>query len=387
MTVDDDFVIVQRSLFDCLRQHCEHCHEFGEQLQDLSDGRVVVVPYTKRKIPLESGPQGPNGARKRLRPSEATLKWFLRNIPNATEWRKRQVELGLKTVEQYEGIVRAFGNGGNIGGETSQGDGHSNNALVRLAERFALFTKHSLEHAELQRSVALFQALILLSYCAILRTKDVPYETVDGIIRHIAAQESDRKKLLDSALWINGIINQLVGHGWTIFRATELFFIGMFPNPSLRRSRLIALSDALSLSYLTGIRNKGNAESILEYLTSEQFVRYDYGDCLGPEYTIPGLIASLLHGYNITADTLSYGFRSVKKGKTDGARFDEICAALGYRANLVPKSIERLYKVHATSKSQTAAPTDLGFEILVPSSFHSSGRRTSGEISRASFRS
>jgi len=41
MTTDNDFVIVQKRLFDCLRQHCEDCSDFDEQLQDLSNERVV----------------------------------------------------------------------------------------------------------------------------------------------------------------------------------------------------------------------------------------------------------------------------------------------------------------------------------------------------------
>ena len=41
MTTDNDFVIVQKRLFDCLHQHCEDCSDFDEQLQDLSNERVV----------------------------------------------------------------------------------------------------------------------------------------------------------------------------------------------------------------------------------------------------------------------------------------------------------------------------------------------------------
>lgn len=56
-------MIVQKSLFDRLRQHCEWCPDFATQLQDLSDGGVVVIPggypsgepYSKkRKIPHRS---------------------------------------------------------------------------------------------------------------------------------------------------------------------------------------------------------------------------------------------------------------------------------------------------------------------------------------------
>jgi hypothetical protein len=268
MAVDDDFVIVQKSLFDCLRQHCECCPNFAKQLQDLSDGRMVVIPrgypsgepYSKKRKILhrselsqpepqqpsqrsqEPGSQLPSQSSNTSRgknPKRAGVKgprkneaadWFLRNAPKATGWRKRQTELELNTVEQYEEVIRAFTARTNIipKREPYQGDGHSENELVNLAERFALLTKDSLRNAKLQRSFATFQALILLSYCEVLRKRGVPYETVDQIIQHIAGREFDRRRLLDSAPWVNGVIVNLVSHGWTIYRATELFFLGVF---------------------------------------------------------------------------------------------------------------------------------------------------------------
>lgn len=74
----------------------------------------------------------------------------------------------------------------------------------------------------------MFQVLVLLSYCVFLREKGVSYETIDRIIQHIVGREYDRRRLLNSALWINSVIVALVSHGWTIYRATKLFFIGMF---------------------------------------------------------------------------------------------------------------------------------------------------------------
>ena len=285
MAVDDDFVIVQKSLFDCLHQHCECCPDYAEQLQDLSDGRVVVIPHgrpsgepsKKRKTLHELRPQevlqpsqpsqqpepqlpsqlsqqpgsqlpsGSSNTSKGKKPKNANAKgprkrslqkprknaaadWFLRNAPKATEWRKRQTELELNTVEQYEQAIRAFTDRPNVIVERQpyQGDGHSEHELVNLAERYALLIRESLTNAKLQKSFATFQALILLSYCEVLRKRDVPYETVDRIIQHVAGRESDRRRLLDSASWINGLIVTLVSYGWTICRATELFFIGVF---------------------------------------------------------------------------------------------------------------------------------------------------------------
>ena len=284
MTVDDAWVTVKKSQFDRLRQHCEHCPNFREQLQDLSDGRAVVIlsqspsgePSKKRKTLHESGsqeasqpshssqqpePQQPSqlsqepglqfssrsshipqckipkrpcakGPQKRPqqepRKTEA-VEWFLRNAPKATEWRKRQTELDLNTVEQYEQTIRAFTDRSNVivERETYQRGEHLEHELVELAKRFALLTKASFTNAKRQRSFATFQALILLSYCEVLRKRNVSYETVDRIIEHIAG-ERNRRRLLSSARWINGVIVELVNHGWTIYRATELFFIGAY---------------------------------------------------------------------------------------------------------------------------------------------------------------
>ncbi len=222
----------------------------------------------------------------------------------------RDRELGLDTVEHYEKAIRAFTHRTNIivKRELYQGDGHSEHELIDLAERFALLTRDSLANAKLQRSFATFQVLILLSYCEVLRKRGLPYETIDRIIQHVAGQESVRRRLLGSALWINGIIVDLVSHGWTVYRATELFFIGMFSNLHTYGVELTPFSDALSLTYLTHIHNNENSQSILEYLKRDEFVKHDYSDCLRPEYTIPGLIASLLDGCNITANKPSYGF-------------------------------------------------------------------------------
>ena len=80
MMADSDFVLVQKSVFDHLRQHYTHCHGFDGQLLDSPDGRVILVPSgcpgatsSKRKIPPGSGSQGLNGSRKRLRPANAAL--------------------------------------------------------------------------------------------------------------------------------------------------------------------------------------------------------------------------------------------------------------------------------------------------------------------------
>ena len=62
------------------------------------------------------------------------------------------------------------------------------------------------------------------------------------------------------------------------------------------------------MAYLTYIHDNESPQSIIQYLTRDEFVKHDYSDCLRPEYTIPGLVASLLDACNTTANKPSYGF-------------------------------------------------------------------------------
>ena len=291
--------------------HYESCPYFGEQLQGSSDVCAAVVPGGR---PPSEPPKKRKGPRKRLQQTPRRNKAadsFLRNAPKATEWRKRQTGLGLNTVEQYEQAIRAFTK---VDKEPYQRDGYSEHEL--LAERFAGQTQDSLMNAN-QKSFSTFQLLILLSYCGVLRSRGCPDETIDQIIQHIGDREYDRRRLLRSARWINRLIVALVSHGWTIYRATELFFIGVLSKLLTREIELTSVLDALSFTYLTTIYTE-NPQSILKHLKTDDFVKHDYSDCLRPEYTIPGLIASLLDTCSMTAKEISYGSWSDDIGNADG---------------------------------------------------------------------
>ena len=133
-----------------------------------------------------------------------------------------------------------------------------------------------------------------------LRKRGLAYETIDRKIQHITeAREWDRRRLLDSALWINEQIVKFVRHGWTIHRATELFFLGMFLMLLTCKAQLTYFSAALSLTSFIEIHNDENSTRILEHLKTNEFVKCDYSDCLGHGFTIPVLIVSLLDANTI----------------------------------------------------------------------------------------
>lgn len=209
MAAADDFVTVRKSLLDRLRQHCDFAPD-AEPLQDFSPRSE---PQELAQLPE---PQPPSQLSKPRRPrKDEAADWFLRNAPKATEWRKRQTELELNTVAQYEEVIQAFTGRTNIPPkrEPYQGNGHSEYKLVGLVERFALPRRKAPANIKLQKSIATFQALILLSYCGVLRKRGVSYEILDRIIQHMASRKSDRRRLLASALWVNGVIVDLVSHG------------------------------------------------------------------------------------------------------------------------------------------------------------------------------
>ena len=142
------------------------------------------------------------------------------------EWRKRQVDFALITTEEYERTVRAFTGrpAVTVGRCPYLEDENVENDLVELAKSFALLTPVFLTDAKRQRSFATFRILILLSFCEILRKTDVSLAVIDRIIEHVAG-ERERRRLLRSARWVSRVIVELKKFGWTVYRATELFFM------------------------------------------------------------------------------------------------------------------------------------------------------------------
>lgn len=160
-------------------------------------------------------------------------------------WRTKQIEVGLISVKEYENIIRSFTGHGDIDikKELSQGELHSEDKLVNKAIRYALLTRSSLENANLLKASSNFQAFILLSLCAVLEYKGYAAETIDRIIQYATGfSEHERLRQLRGAIWVNSLIAGLVEHGWTIYRATELFLISMSSASSERCARAYDLS-------------------------------------------------------------------------------------------------------------------------------------------------
>lgn len=86
---------------------------------------------------------------------------------------------------------------------------------------------------------------------------------------------------------------------------------------------------------------------MLNDLSADSFVIYDYNHCLTPSYTIPALIASLLDSADFTAHQISYG-TFAKYGTSAERKFPgwlRCYAALGYDLPDLPTSVEAIYKL------------------------------------------
>ena len=174
---------------------------------------------------------------------------FLQGVPVPSKWRNRQIELGLCTVEQYKKVIQIFvGRPRANVKELCERDLCSENELVAIAMKLVdssfdegapsiASTDPLFENKALLKVFSYFQALLLLSFCTVLQTRGIPDETIDRITKQFAAfREKDRRRLRIHAVKINGLINKLVRCGWSIYQATELFFISMFSKLLLFRS-------------------------------------------------------------------------------------------------------------------------------------------------------
>ena len=176
-------------------------------------------------------PRKPRGQTSGKPTWEKAADTFLRNISQPSLWREKQVQAGLRGVKEYEYVVRDFTRHGTVDIEMRpyQLDGILKSKIVGRAKAYALFTKSSLVTANSSKALSNFRALILLSLCKVLEKTNTAPETIDRIAQHVTGSGEDtRIRLRRSAVWINGLISQLVKRGWNIGRATELCFISAF---------------------------------------------------------------------------------------------------------------------------------------------------------------
>ena len=143
---------------------------------------------------------------------------FLRSLPGATEWREKQLQTGLVTVEKYEKIVEDFIRCDSTTSDTTD--------LISIGISFAKLTKTYLNDRTIQRQLPYYRTLLLLLYCDVLDGLHYAPEKIDLILQHaFNCREKERRKIRRPARKIYGLIPKLVERGWSIYRANELFVI------------------------------------------------------------------------------------------------------------------------------------------------------------------
>ena len=237
MAKDDELVAVRRSHFDYMWQHCQRCPSFTRQWQALRHS-WIVIPCTlssdgsvskreKKRRPPGRGLSQTSNKRRKIK--DEARDSFLRNLPSASKWRERQIELGLHNVDEYEKVIRSLTSRSTVDVKQEPGREDSDE-LVAIGKNLALLTDASLRNKDLQKLFAYFQCFLLLSYCGALEKRGVSEEEIDRITQCVTSfREMDRRRLRTRAVKVNCIINDLVKGGRAIYQATEVFFISTFP--------------------------------------------------------------------------------------------------------------------------------------------------------------
>ena len=244
MSTSTDLVIVRRSCLNLLWQHCSECRNLDDQQRAFLQEHHVETPYappphepaSKRRKTLSNLPatgstgllNSRKGGRKKMHKARD---WFLKNAPKASQWYNRQIDI-VGEAKNYEVVIQSLTERRKASTleVPTQGYQESENDLVVIGMKLAVLADASLKNETLQKPFSYFQALLLLSYCGFLEKREVPYEIIDQITHHVSCfREMDRRRLRSQALKVNILIRKLVEGGWTIYRATELFFISSFP--------------------------------------------------------------------------------------------------------------------------------------------------------------
>lgn len=231
MATDTELVVVRKSYLSLLQDHCNCCPSLGVRQRITLLENYVEIPYTPKERTKRKHPTSLEGRSKKLQARDS----FLRNLPEVSQWRSRQEHV-VGGVEKYEETIRCLirGNKVNVAEEPSRRLVESQDHLILIGRRLALWTDASLRAEALQRSFASFQAFLFLSYCGLLEKRGISHEVVDQITQCVSSfRESDRNRLRSHALRVNVFIQELVERGWSIHRATELFFLSWFSDISL----------------------------------------------------------------------------------------------------------------------------------------------------------
>lgn len=172
--------------------------------------------------------------RQRQSPSDIVLHAFLSIRPNA--WRARQSQLGLGTAHDYENVVLAIIKQDaqfevqEIAPQVEVRTLAYPDDYLRTGRQLAQRTERELCKTALQTRSSHFLAVLFFSYCAALEAMEVERHLIDSMMDTLTSFRSSKRACLRKrGKEINAAIITLVANGWSIGRATEIFFLCVPP--------------------------------------------------------------------------------------------------------------------------------------------------------------
>jgi hypothetical protein len=196
---------VPYNLHDVMLEHCQQCNQFKKKWKIVNNSLEPVVHKSSSH--------------------DTYVSQFLRGTPTPEDWSRKQLEI-VKNSDTYHKTLSSLFVGDSAPGSTQA---QYPNNLVAIGKQFAELTVSSSQSRKLQRSFSYFQAFILLLYCAVLERIGTDRREVDSILETVSTFGTKRKTTLRRSAWkAYKVIGRLVKVGWTISRATELFFLSKF---------------------------------------------------------------------------------------------------------------------------------------------------------------
>lgn len=156
------------------------------------------------------------------------LPWYRRQIPKGDQWSDKQKALQLHDATVHEEHIRDLTSCDLEHEQTiKQHASRPLQSLVLLARNYAGTTEESWAYLKKWELLLSFRRLILFSICLVLDEQGGSKSEIEELMWWTRANEKKRKSILKGTRRVHRTILTLVGRGWSIARATELFLLGM----------------------------------------------------------------------------------------------------------------------------------------------------------------
>lgn len=164
-------------------------------------------------------------------PTNVQDETYLEQLAVKGGWGKTQLSV-VHDKDSYARIVRSFITTSNLGScqFDNQREIKLGNSLLSIGSNYAKLAQRSLEYTKAQKQFSSFQLLLWISYITFIEWKGYPSEDIDSVINNFSAlDQKRRRRLVPRARKINRVICDIVHVcGWSIARATEVFFLCEF---------------------------------------------------------------------------------------------------------------------------------------------------------------